>query len=64
MSIYDTRRQNLKLLAKQHGGQAGLARASKKAPAYINQLFKGIRNPGEAVSRGIERALGLPNGVA
>jgi len=62
MSISDVRRQNLKLLAEQHGGQAGLSRATGKAPAYISQLFTGLRNLGEAGSRNLERSLGLPNG--
>jgi len=62
MAITDIRRQNLKLLAEQHGGQAGLSRASGKSPAYINQLFSGLRNLGEASSRDIERTLALPSG--
>ena len=60
MSITDIRRENLKLLVARYGTQAELSRATGKAPAYIGQLAAGVRNLGEAASRDIERALGLP----
>jgi hypothetical protein len=62
MTILEVRHKNFLLLVEQHGGQAALAKATGKAPAYISQLTTRIRNLGEASSRGIERALGLPQG--
>ncbi len=60
--INEVRRKNIRLLVEQYGGQSGLAKATGKAPAYINQLVSGTRNLGESACRSFEAELGLPKG--
>lgn len=62
MSIFDVRRDNLKRLLKEYGTNTALAGATIKSTSYISQLLGGASNPGETVSRGIEKTLGLPSG--
>ena len=66
MDAAQIRRENLRLLAKQLGGQARLAEKLGKSEAQISALFsdnqQAKRNIGTRLARQIEQRLGKPHG--
>lgn len=64
MDIKEIRRQNLRLLSEQYGGQRALAEAADLAPNQLNHIIgpNPIRNLGEQLARKIETNLGIPSG--
>lgn len=63
-SIYETRAENLKLLAKQHGGQIRLSLKLGFSRAWLSQLIgrTASRQIHEKVARQVEEALALEEG--
>jgi plasmid maintenance system antidote protein VapI len=60
MDIHSTRRERLRSLADEEGGQAALAEAIGRQRDYVNRILNGRINLGEKLAREIERLTGKP----
>lgn len=64
MDIKEIRRENLRLLAKDKGGQARLAELLGMSLSYLGQIIgkNPVKGIGDAIARRVEKELELPHG--
>lgn len=64
MDIKEIRRENLRLLAKEKGGQARLAEMLGMSLSYLGQIIgkNPVKGIGDAIARRVEKELELPHG--